>query len=295
MKDEKPVVSIVIPSFNHEAYVGEAINSALAQKNVTVELIVIDDGSSDDSPKLIAKLLERHGGSNCELLVQKNKGAHAAINRGIGRTHGEFIHILNSDDRLHPDRCARLILSLGDKGQLAISNVSIINSEGRTAPSGHPMRSWYRTAMNLFLTEPSIGFGLLSVNFAVTTSNFLFRRSLLDKTGDFTSEKLCHDWRFLLRALRFTEPVHVPEPLIDYRFHGGNTAPRLVSYQRTEGETALREYLASVCQEAPNNRLAPCPFWWPGFFDVFARTRRSWFANQFISDFLPSLPKTYSF
>mgnify|MGYP001826578374 FL=1 len=57
MKIEQPVVSIVIPSFNHEAYVGEAIKSALAQKGVMVELIVIDDGSSDDSPKLVDNLL----------------------------------------------------------------------------------------------------------------------------------------------------------------------------------------------------------------------------------------------
>lgn len=290
MRTERPVVSIVIPSFNHAAYIGEAVKSALSQKGVMVELIVVDDGSSDGSPKLVDKLLERYGDSNCELLVQENKGAHAAINRGVERAHGEFIHILNSDDRLHPDRCARLILSLGDKGQLAISNVSIINAEGRIAHSGHPMRSWYRTAMKLFLAEPSIGFALLTVNFAVTTSNFLFRRSLLEKTGYFTHEKLCHDWRFLLRALRFTEPVHVSEALLDYRFHSSNTAPKLTAFQRVEGEIALREYLTAVCCDAPDNHLAPSPFWWPGFFDIFVHTRRSWFANQYISDFLPSLP-----
>ncbi|MBE2213777.1 MAG: glycosyltransferase [Opitutaceae bacterium] len=283
-------MSIVIPSFNHARYVGEAVESALAQVGVTVELIVVDDGSHDGSPRIVTQVFDRRGCSGCELIVQDNQGAHAAINRGLERARGEFLHILNSDDRLHPGRCSRLIAALGQHGQLAISDVRVIDAEGRVAPTGHPMSAWYQAAMRVFLAQPSIGFGLLAINSAVTTSNFLFRRDLLDKTGGFTPEKLCHDWRFLLRALRFTEPVRVPEPLLDYRFHGGNTAPRVMTLRRSEGETALREYLSAVCSDAPVNRLAPSPFWWPGYFDVFVRSRRSWFANQFISEFLPPLP-----
>jgi glycosyltransferase involved in cell wall biosynthesis len=294
MTVQPPRVSIVVPSYNHARFVGEALESAWAQTGVEVELIVVDDGSRDGSPRMIADLLERADRRHCELIVQENRGAHAAINRGLERARGEYLHILNSDDRLHPGRCARLIAALESGAELAMSDVRVIDGEGRPPPAGHPMSAWYQSAMRSFLAQPTIGFGLLTINAAVTTSNFLFRRSLLEKTGGFTAEKLCHDWRFLLRALRFTEPVRVPEPLLDYRFHGGNTAPRVMALRRSEGETALREYLAAVCQEAPANHLAPSPQWWPGFFDVFVRSRRSWFAGEPIADFLPPLPRSVS-
>lgn len=292
---KRAFVSVVIPSYNHAAYVAEAIASVAAQENADIELIVVDDGSSDGSPGVVEKTIGACGPARAELIVQANGGAHAAINRGLAQARGDFVQILNSDDRLHPRRVATLVAALErDRGELAFSECSILDERGKKAAAGHPMTIWYRTAWRAMLAETTLGFGLLKINAAVTTSNFLFRRSLVDRIGGFTPERLCHDWRFMLRALLIAEPVLVHEELIDYRFHGSNTAPRVMASRRAEGETSLREYLAAAIGAPPANRKAPSPFWWPGFFPFFLETRRCWFANEPLSAFAPRL-KDFAF
>ena len=289
MSASDPLVSVVIPSYNHAAFIGEAIASVAAQEEVAIELIVVDDGSKDGSPALIAKLFERFDRGRCELVVQANQGAHAAINRGLGMARGEYLQILNSDDRLTPRRCVELMATLRPSDDLAFTAVQVIDELGRAAAEQHVMHVWYRSAMQIFEAAPSVGWGLLAINAAVTTSNFFFRKRLLDRTGPFTPERLCHDWRFLLKALPWTEPVFVPQPLLDYRFHGGNTAPRVMDLRRSEGETALREYLVTIERTPPLNRLAPSPYWWPGVYGSFLRSRSSWFADERIAAFAPQL------
>ena len=253
----------------------QAIASVAIQSHQNVELIVIDDGSTDGSPQVVEQALRTFARGRSELVVQENQGAHAAINRGLSMARGEYCQILNSDDRLHPLRLERLLSALGPASELAFSSVRNIDAEGTAVWAGHPMETWYRAARRALVEQPTVGFGLLTINAAVTTSNFLFRRTLIERTGAFTSERLCHDWRFLLRALIFSEPVWVDEALIDYRFHGDNTAPKVAPYRQAEGEAALREYLAAACDAPPPNRLAPSPYWWPGFFKHFIGSRRA--------------------
>lgn len=289
MTTTRPLVSVVIPSYNHARFITQAIESVAAQSHHDVELIVVDDGSTDGSPGVVERALKTCGLHRSELVVQENRGAHAGINVGLAMARGEYCQILNSDDRLHPQRLEKLLCALGPSGELAFSSVRNIDAEGNAVWTGHPMETWYRSARRALLEQPTVGFGLLTINAAVSTSNFLFRRSLFERTGAFTPERLCHDWRFLLRALILSEPVWVDEALVDYRFHGDNTAPKVAAYRKVEGETALREYLAAACNSPPPNPLAPSPYWWPGFFKHFIDSRRSWFSGETIASFMPQL------
>lgn len=290
MKTDDTLVSIVIPSYNHASFIGEAIASVAAQEDVPLELIVVDDGSRDGSPEVIERALAKFARGRCELVVQPNRGAHEAINRGMALARGGYVQILNSDDRFRPQRL-KLLLSAIEKtdASLAFSDLRVIDDRGDVLPPLHPKVVWYRNARETMLAEPSIGFGLLRINAAVTTSNFLFRRELLRRVEGFTAERLCHDWRFLLRTLPFAEPLHVAEPLLDYRLHGTNTVNRVLDLGRVEGEPALREYFLAVAERPPENRHAPCAYWWPGFFPVFAATRAPWFAAEPMARFLPGL------
>src|SRR5687767_10352197 len=96
MRAKAPLVSIVIPSYNHARYLERAIESALAQDYPHVELIVIDDGSTDGS----AALLERYR-SRCRVEVQENRGQAATMNRGWRMSRGEVLAYLSADDALH--------------------------------------------------------------------------------------------------------------------------------------------------------------------------------------------------
>jgi glycosyltransferase involved in cell wall biosynthesis len=100
----EPIVSIIIPCYNAEAYVGEAIESALAQTYPSVEVIVVDDGSTDGSLEVI-----RSFGNRVRWETGPNRGGCAARNRGIEIATGEWVQLLDSDDVLYPSKLARQV------------------------------------------------------------------------------------------------------------------------------------------------------------------------------------------
>jgi glycosyltransferase involved in cell wall biosynthesis len=271
-------VSVVIPSYNHARFVAEAIESVLAQSHPELELVVVDDGSTDGSQEIIAKSLERASGVRAVYLEQKNEGAHHAIARGVASTSGEIVTILNSDDRYRPERLARILAELPSRGDfLAFSLVHLIDATGDPMHPDTETARGYRHALYEASRCPTVGFGLLRNNFAVTTGNLVFSRTLYEKIGGFRSYRLAHDWDFLLRSLLHVEPILVPEPLLDYRTHGNNTRTQLQDVVQQEGRAILRDYFARCEQERPVNPLAPCEENWPVYFDLFVTRYHTWF------------------
>lgn len=98
--------SIVIPSYNHGAYVRAAILSVIQQKFDNIELLVIDDGSTDGSQPTITKLAKQHG---FEAILQSHRGLTATLNRALAIVDGEFFSMLSSDDLLRPDKTRVLV------------------------------------------------------------------------------------------------------------------------------------------------------------------------------------------
>ncbi|HSX59236.1 MAG TPA: glycosyltransferase [Tahibacter sp.] len=97
-----PLVSVIIPSYNHARYIGRAIDSVLAQTYAPIELIVIDDGSRDDSAAVIAGLAQRHGFR--AVLNPENRGQSHVVNQALDLCRGEFVCFLPSDDWYLPDK-----------------------------------------------------------------------------------------------------------------------------------------------------------------------------------------------
>ncbi len=99
-------VSVIIPCYNHERYISEAIFSALGQSYSPTEIIVVDDGSSDRSPDVVRAIsIER---PNVIFWSHRNRGAHHTINAAIHRADCDLVAILNSDDRYAPRRLERI-------------------------------------------------------------------------------------------------------------------------------------------------------------------------------------------
>ena len=106
----------VIPSYNHARFIEEAIDSVLNQTYPDIELIVVDDGSSDDSPAVIREALSKVPASKATLIEQENTGTAGAIARGVSESQGTLLSILNSDDRYAPERFERLLAVSPDQG-----------------------------------------------------------------------------------------------------------------------------------------------------------------------------------
>jgi GT2 family glycosyltransferase len=234
-----PQVSVVIPSFNHRQFVTAAIKSVLAQTVTPMELIIIDDGSVDGSA---ATLREAVKDKRARVITRsQNLGAHATINEGIGHARGDYIAILNSDDLYAPTRLERILAQAESSGsELVFSDLCFIDAKGRHIPHSREARGYARTIQQMagYSIEEALVRGCLPV----TTSNLVFRRSLIERIGLFRAFRFCHDYDFLLRLLGKCRVTWLHEPLLSYRLHADNTSKTQPPWQRS-----LEVALAYVC------------------------------------------------
>ena len=276
-------ISVVIPSFNHSKYIESAVQSVFMQASdeLEVELIIIDDGSSDDSLEIIRECLKSSPLERTILIEQENRGAHAAIMRGIEHARGDFIAILNSDDAFLPGRFAAMAEKL-DPSQdgIAFTLVEMIDENDQPLPPDSPQYGWYQDVLASAAACPTHGFALLRNNPAVTSGNFLFSRSLYDKLGGFSEHQLSHDWDFLLRSTFYVEPVFIPETLMRYRVHPENTTGHVQHLMAEEGRDGLNRFMSLARSAASPNPIAPLPANWPRYWPWFCDSIRPHFSDQ---------------
>lgn len=218
-----PTVSVVIPAYNHERFVGEAIASAQAQTLTDLEIVVVDDGSRDATATIAESIAARD--ARVRVIRQPNGGSHAAINRGIAESRAPWIAILNSDDRYHPERLHTMVAACGDGFDFAVGDARLIDARGDAISD--PDHWWLRANRETreYAREHGPIHGLLHGNYTISTSNFVFRRTLADAIGRFRPLRHIVDWEFAIRAA-----LHDParflylqdQALFDYRIHGGN-------------------------------------------------------------------------
>ena len=217
------LVSVVIPSYNHAPYIRQAVESALTQSYANIELIVIDDGSTDTSLDYLRTVSD----SRYTLVEQANAGAHNAINKGLSLAKGEYLAILNSDDIYHPERIATCISRLIEGVDLVASWIDVVNQKGKVLgvkEGWHNMLPWpiKQTEYNN-TTVSDFTLNLLMSNFVSTTSNIVFTRKLYEKIGGMKNLRFAHDWDFLLRSARHFKCELIESPLLQYRIHQTNT------------------------------------------------------------------------
>jgi glycosyltransferase involved in cell wall biosynthesis len=165
-----PLVSVVIPCFNHARYVGEAVDSALNQAYSSVETIVVDDGSTDDSVSVVRA---RQG---VRIVQQANRGLPAARNAGLAAARGELVAFLDADDRLLPAAIDAGLRALADNpsAAFAFGAYRFIDEEGHATSIPSPA-VWWGTPYEAMLRQSFIGMH----------ATVLFRRSVLETIGGY--------------------------------------------------------------------------------------------------------------
>lgn len=206
-----PLLSIVIPAFNVGPYIAAALHSALDQTYRGVEVIVVNDGSTDHTAQVIADVMALRSDSRLRVIHQRNGGLSAARNTGIAAAAGEFIGFLDADDVWHPTKAERHIRHLLADPTLGISysHSQYIEEDGR--PTG-------RIAATRKIS-PSLR-DMIKANHVGNGSTPVVRRICFKQAGTFrTSLRSCEDYELWCRILWATElrAEAIPEPLTLYR------------------------------------------------------------------------------
>lgn len=269
-----PLVSVIIPSFNHERYIEATLQSVANQTYENIQLIVIDDTSIDETVQLAARWLsEREDRFSSSILIKnrKNLGADKTINKGILEARGEYVAILNSDDLFMPTRLTQLVGALVTSGRdVAFSKVIAIDDcDTMISPHRLPkvLQGAFDEADRCAENYPAIGFGFIEKNIAISTGNLVIRRNLFEKIGYFRCLKYIHDWDFILRSILVSEPVYVPEELYSYRIHNTNSFSELSDIAQIETEISLKYFRFLAENSTIENELAPLRCNWPGLID----------------------------
>jgi glycosyltransferase involved in cell wall biosynthesis len=237
-----PSVSVVIPSYNHEAYVAEAIFSALAQSHSPCEVIVVDDGSSDRSAELVRSIAADR--TNVIFSAHRNRGAHSTINSAIHRADSDLVAILNSDDRYGPTRLETAARAFAGDPSIDVVATGLRFMDGRGSEIENP---WFNEAVDHYRRTGNLAASLINGNFLMTTSNFVVRRSVFDEIGMFGDFRYTHDLDFLLRVLAAGRRIHIiDEPLLWYRLHSSNTISEGAIKVKIEWAASIAIYLYSL-------------------------------------------------
>jgi glycosyltransferase involved in cell wall biosynthesis len=203
------LVSVVIPAYNAERFVGEAIESVLAQTHPDVECIVVDDGSTDGTAAVV-----RAFGPRVRTLEQANKGVSAARNAGVRVATGSLLAFLDADDRWSPDRLSRMLEALaGARADVVACACRLIDADG--APIGTLRMEPMPTVESLLTFHGTL---------ASLGSNMLIERAAFDALGVWDERlRLSQDWELLFRLVASERALaYLDEPLTDYRRHPGS-------------------------------------------------------------------------
>lgn len=240
---ERPLVSVIIPTYNYAHFIGEAIQSVLDQTYRNFEIVVVDDGSTDNTGEVVAQF------PAVRYLPQPNQGIAAARNTGLRSTSGDFLVFLDADDRLLPQALESGLAFLEKQPNCVFvsGHWELIDLEGRPLPSPPPAaihEDHYRAFLNY--------------NYIGTVGQVMFRRALFSTEAWFDpTVPGCDDAELYLRIAKKYPVAAYDQIVVQHRNHGGNTSSDRVMmlksmetiYGRQLREVQGNPLLEELCKE----------------------------------------------
>jgi glycosyltransferase involved in cell wall biosynthesis len=213
-----PLISVILPVYNRASWVARAIDSVLSQTYQNIELLVIDDGSTDDT----SQVLESYG-ARLKVLKQAHAGAEAARNLGLEYARGEFVAFIDSDDLWYADRLSRQLLCFNRvEVGLVFGNAALVDY--RHTPPRHLKRTFFDNV------RPSRGrvMEVFERGCFVPCSSVLARRRCFAETGGFTTGRVAADYLKWLEISASYEFDYIPDPVYEYAIHPGGISHNLL-------------------------------------------------------------------
>lgn len=213
MNASDPLVSVIVTSYNYGRFLSGAIQSALAQTYPNLEIVLVDDGSTDDTPAVAANYAD-----SVRYVRQANQGAARARNAGIAATRGPLVAFLDADDQWFPDKIARQVEHLRNHPEVGLvsCHAYACDEEMRVESTVHAAEWASRWMLERLLVR----------NVVLNPTCALVRREALDLVSGFSELKQWEDWDTWLHIAKSYPLGFVPEPLAKVRRHARGLSPK---------------------------------------------------------------------
>jgi hypothetical protein len=231
--DRHPLISVVMPVYNRQQYVGAAIESILAQTFTDFEFIIVDDGSRDETVNVINAFDD----PRIQLVsLDANRGISHALNVAIGMATGDFIARLDSDDIAMPQRLERQLAHIQAHPQVGIcgSSVSWVNEEMKTIPVWQASSN---TAMCQAILACDIPFG---------HPTWMVRRQVYEMSLYQSELEPCEDYDLMVQVAPYWQFTSLQEPLVVMREHPGRVSNTQLPLQPGRHKQICRQFLNQV-------------------------------------------------
>jgi len=214
-----PKVSVIIPTYNCAKYLSAAIGSVLSQTCQDFEIVVVDDGSTDNTSEIVADYLNNFP-NRIKYLYQNNHGIACARNFGIKNSVGEYIALLDADDILLPEKLEKSLLAFADKKEIGLVHTGVlcINETGELLKQ-EILQDDYQNRMKKNLSG-KIFKQLFFREAHICTSSVILKKECIDKVGlfdEYLSYLGCEDRDLWLKIAEKYEIAYVDLPLVYYR------------------------------------------------------------------------------
>jgi len=234
---ETAMVSVIIPNYNYGEYIEDAIKSVLSQTFNNYEIIVVNNGSTDNSLEVLQKYE-----SLVTLINQENIGQSGARNAGLIRSTGDVIAFLDADDIWEVSKLEKQISLLSAETQLVYCGVRRFDNESERTLSIH-LPAHKDSCAGYFLDHPGVAIVLGGESTAIFTRELLTSVGLFDQSLNSSA-----GWDFFRRCSSYTNFDFVPEPLVNYRIHNRN-----MSSVAKGNISDIRESFFKLVKESPGS------------------------------------------
>jgi glycosyltransferase involved in cell wall biosynthesis len=213
-----PALSVIMPVWNGERHLREAVESILGQTERNFEFLIIDDGSTDSTVEII----ESYPDPRIRLIRQEHEGIVVALNRGVREANADWIARMDADDIAYPERFERQFAALRENPDAVLCHTQIhIMGEARyVTPAGRFIRGEALTQLRLCYQS------------AIVHPTVMFRKdAFLAAGGYLEEERHAEDFGLWGRMVRNGTVIGIPDPLLDFRVHQGSISKQKLDYQ----------------------------------------------------------------
>lgn len=260
----RQTVSVIVPTYNCGRFIGQAIDSILDQTQPPEQIIIVDDGSTDDTEQVV----RRYSNHRIEYIKQANAGVSAARNAGLDAAIGELVTFLDADDRWRPTFVERMheILIASPTAVCAFSN--FVRFDHETGDVLGDQFRYYRELQPELQDEPSAALRSIPREYAFRsligmgeipafTVVMMFRRSMIEGLAFDQGLTVCEDTHFALRTFMRGDVAFTSEVLCEVRRHGANATHRYdeIALHKLRALKALRPDVNAADMAAYRDRL----------------------------------------
>lgn len=227
--NDQPLISIIMPVWNGERYLADAIQSILAQTFRDFEFIILDDGSTDRTPEILEEYASLD--SRIRLIKLDHEGIVIALNRGVSESRARWIARMDADDVSHPERLSRQWDVIGKNPQAVLchTHTVIVGDPAYITPAGRFIRTQALIALRLCFQCP------------IVHPTVMFRKDAFLECGGYRQEERhAEDFALWGRMVAYGPIIGVPEPSLEFRVHSAS-----ISKQQASTQEALSQKISA--------------------------------------------------